>query len=709
MQYKALMALTMASAPLVRADPWGDAYTKAKASLSKLNLQQKVGIVSGIGWQKGPCVGNTSPASSIGYPSLCLQDGPLGVRFANGNTAFTPGIQAASTWDLDLIRQRGQFIAEEVKGMGVHVSLGPVGGPLGKLAQGGRNWEGFGPDPYLTGLAMAETIEAMQDVGVQATAKHWILNEQEHRRESISSNIDDRTIHELYAWPYVDAVHANVAAVMCSYNKINGNWACENEYVMDEILKGHLGFPGYIMSDWNAQHTTTQSANTGLDMTMPGTDFSGNNVLWGPQLVNAVNNRSVNSTRVDDMVTRILAAWYLTGQDKGGYPSVNFNRNVQGNHKDNVRAVARDGIVLLKNDNKVLPLKKPASIAIIGSAAVKGQHANNGCDDRGCNAGALGMGWGSGSVNYPYFVAPYDAINTRATSAGTKVTLSNSDDGNAGANAARGKDVAVVFITADSGEGYITVENNAGDRNNLDPWHNGNDLVKAVAGASSNVIVVVHSVGPIVLESILSNPSVKAVVWAGLPSQENGNALVDILYGDTNPNGKLPYTIAKNANDYGTRVQSGDDNFAEGLFIDYRHFDDANIQPRYEFGFGLSYTNYTYSNIQISSNARSGPANGPIVAGGPSDLFDTVATVTVNVQNSGGVAGAEDTPKQLRGFDKLKLSAGQSATATFNLRKRDLTYWDTKSKKWVVPSGTFKVSVGASSRDIRLTGTINVA
>lgn len=733
MLYTAVAALAIATTPFVRAgsavtppagSPWATAYSKAQTALAKLSLQDKVGIVTGVGWNRGPCVGNTSPASSISYPQLCLQDSPLGIRFSTGNTAFTPGVQAASTWDLDLINQRGQFIGQENKAAGVHVTLGPVAGPLGKTPQGGRNWEGFSPDPYLTGLAMAATINGIQGAGVQATAKHYILNEQELNRESMSSNADDRTLHELYAWPFADAVNANVAAVMCSYNRVNSTYACEDTYTLQTLLKNQLGFPGYVMTDWNAQHSTVQSALAGLDMSMPGTDFNGGSLYWGSALTNAVNSNQVPLSRLNDMVTRILAAWYLTGQDSG-FPSVSFSRNVQGSHNTNVRSIARDGIVLLKNTGNILPLKTPSSIALIGSATIVGAHANNSasCSDHGCNLGALGMGWGSGTANYPYFVAPYDAINTKASSIGAKLTLSSTDNTSAGASAASGKDVAIVVITADSGEGYITVEGNAGDRNDLNAWHSGTALVQAVAAANSNVIVVVHSVGAINLEQIVALSQVKAIVWAGLPSQENGNALVDILWGAVSPSGKLVYTIAKSPSDYNTRISSGDDNYSEGLFIDYKHFDDADITPRYEFGFGLSYTNFTYSGLSITSNAKSGPATGAVVPGGPSDLFQDVATVTVSIKNTGAVTGAEvaqlyitypssapRTPvRQLRGFDKLSLTAGQSGTATFNIRKRDLTYWNVASQQWVVPSGTFGVSVGASSRDLRLTGSFTVS
>ncbi|KAI1200651.1 glycoside hydrolase family 3 protein [Nemania serpens] len=700
---------------------WDAAYTKANAALARLSSSDKINIVTGVGWNKGPCVGNTPAIGSIGYPQLCLQDGPLGVRYAKGANAFTPGIQAASTWDRTLIRERGQFMGEETKGCGIHVLLGPVAGPLGKNAAGGRNWEGFGSDPYLQGIAMAETIQGMQGAGIQATAKHFILNEQELNREIMSSTVDDRTMHELYLWPFADAVHANVASVMCSYNKINGTWACENDGVMNKLLKQELGFKGYVMTDWNAQHSTQQAANTGLDMTMPGSDYNGGTVLWGSKLTQAISSGQVQQSRVDDMVRRILASWYLVGQNNG-YPGVNINANVQGNHKTNIRAVARDGIVLLKNDGNILPLKKPAKLGLVGSAVAVGQHGQNACQDQGCNSGALGMGWGSGTAQYPYFSAPVDAIRSRAQADGTQVAVSSTDNTGSVSGAVNGADAAIVFITSDAGEGYITVEGSKGDRPNLDPWHNGNDLVRAVAAINKNVIVVVHSVGPVILETILAQPNVKAIVWAGLPSQENGNALVDILYGATAPSGKLPYTIAKSAGDYGTTISQGDDRFAEGLFIDYRHFDKANIAPRYEFGYGLSYTNFTYSGIAVQGSPKSGAATGSVVPGGRSDLWGTVTTVTVTVANSGSVKGAEvaqlyvgfpasanTPPKQLRGFQKTLLDAGAKASVSFSLLRRDLSVWDSRQQNWVVPTGEFTLYVGSSSRDVRQTAKFTVA
>jgi len=319
-----------------------------------------------------------------------------------------------------------------------------------------------------------------------------------------------------------------------------------------------------------------------------------------------------------------------------------------------------------------------------------------------------------------YLVAPLDAIQTQAASDGTTLTTSTVDTPSAGAAAASAAATAIVFINSDSGEGYITVEGAAGDRLNLDPWHSGNALVTAVANVGKPTIVVIHSVGPLILETILALPSVVAIVWAGIPGQETGNGLVDILYGSTSPSGKLPYTIAKQQSDYGTSIASGDDNYSEGLFIDYRHFDQSNITPRYEFGFGLSYTTFAFSDLTVSSISTStgSSSNAP---GGISNLYDIVATVSATVTNNGTVAGAEvaqlyiglpssapaSPPKQLRGFQKPTIAAGANAKVTFNLRRKDLSYWDTGSQAWVLPSGSFTVSVGASSRDIRLTGTLS--
>ncbi|KAK7519205.1 putative beta-glucosidase L [Phyllosticta citriasiana] len=717
----ALLALVIAGDAAVL--DWTTAYAKASSALQGLTVEEKVGIVTGIGWQKGPCVGNTSPVPKIGLPSLCLQDGPLGVRFAQGITAFPAGIHAGATWDKHLVYQRGAAMGEESRALGIHVQLGPVGGALGKIPEGGRIWEGFTNDAYLSGILMQQSIKGIQSAGVQACAKHPVGNEQEKNRETMTSNIDDRTLHELYMWPFADSVLADVAAMMCSYNKLNGNWACESDKLLNSLLKDDLDFRGYITSDWNAQHSSIQAALTGLDMSMPGTDYNGGSIYWGPTLTELVNNGTVPATRLDDMVRRILGGWYKLQQDQD-YPPVTFNSwtggtggpNVQGSHSKIARRVARDGIVLLKNDRNTLPLRPSGgSIAVIGSDAITNPDGLNACKDKGCNNGTLTMGWGSGSVELPYLIDPLSGIRNRLSGTTTNVITSTTDDKYAAAGAAAAATMSIVFVNSNSGEAYITVEGNAGDRINLDPYHDGNGLVGAVAAAAAGkpVIVVIHSVGPTLLESILSHANVVAVVWAGLPGQESGSSLADVLFGDYSPSGKLPFTIGKSRADYGDVAvePSMVDSYEEGLYIDYRHFDKMGITPRYEFGYGLSYTHFIYSSLAIQ------PATAM-----PNGLYDTIAVITCTITNIGLYAGAEvaqlylslppsapDSPvQQLRGFDKVKLAPGQAGTATFVLRKKDASYWDVARQQWVIPPGEHRFVVGASSRDRKLQGVLIV-
>ncbi|CDO72401.1 Glycoside Hydrolase Family 3 protein [Trametes cinnabarina] len=654
---------------------------------------------------------------------MTLPDSPVGVRYADLVSAFPPEINVAATFNRTLMRERGAAMGAEFKGKGVHVALGPMIG---------------GGDPFLSGELAFETITGIQSAGVQACAKHYINNEQEHFRDSSSSNVDDRTEHELYSYPFMRSVQANVASVMCSYNQsrsledhdtwtvsdeyqVNGTYSCENDQTLNGILKGEFGFQG--------------SVNAGLDMTMPGdTTLGSGQTYFGQNLVNAVQSGQVPEARIDDLATRILAAWYLLGQDSG-FPAVNFNSwstgqgshlNVQADHKNLIRTIDAASTILLKNVNKALPLKAPKSIAVVGNGATNSSKGPNGYEDRSGDDGVLGMGWGSGTDDYPYLIAPVDAITARAKNDGTTVTTSLSDtDLSGAANAARGKDVAFVFITADSGEGYLTVENNAGDRNDLNAWHSGDVLVQQVASVNKNTIVVVNSVGPIIVEKWIDHPNVTALVWSGLPGQEAGNGLVDVLYDAYNPGGRLPFTIGKSITDYSAQVLYSGSGivqipYNEGLFIDYRHFDAAGISPRFEFGFGLSYTTFDYSNLKISGSTAGGTRQ-PIGPGAALDpwLHDPVVTVTFTLTNNGTVAGTEvpqlytsppasanSAPFNLKGFDSVFLGPGESTTVTMTLARIDFSVWDVPSHSWQIAKGVTGISVGASSRDLRLKGSI---
>ncbi|QDS75093.1 hypothetical protein FKW77_007013 [Venturia effusa] len=708
---------------------WAAAYQQANDSLDQLTNAEKVNIVTGQGWGGGPCIGNTRAVPKINYPQLCLLDSPVGVRFLKGVTVFPAGIHTAATWDVELMRQRGEAMGEEARLKGVNVLLGPVCGPLGKIYEAGRGWEGFGPDPFLTGIAILETIVGMQSQGVQATAKHFIGNEQELNRTTVNSNIDDRTIHELYLWPFAEAVRAGVASIMCSYNKLNTTWACENDKVLNGLLKTGLEFKGYVMSDWDAQHSTVQSAISGLDssyypftkVNMPGPGPNNGNISFGPALLAAVSDKKVPQSRLDDMVRRILAAFYYLGQEKA-YPPVLFNidnnkgggPDVQANHKQIARAVARDGIILLKNDKGALPLKKPKSLAIIGFDAITNPNGANACVDRGCDDGTLAMGWGSGTADYPYLSSPFEAISARAQKEGTTITSSTTNDHSKAAAAAKSASTALVFINADSGEEYITVENQAADRVNLDPWHDGNGLVSAVAATGTPTIVVIHSVGALLLEKILAEKNVVAIVWAGLPGQESGNSLVDILYGDTSPSGKLPFTIAKARSDIDVAIAKGGvDDFKEGLYIDYRHFDKASITPRFEFGYGLSYTTFTITPPLLttaSPSCPSPPNTPPQTQASQFRLLPHIISTTLT--NTGTIAGAEVLqlylslaspgidfpPWQLRGFKKVFLKPGENKVVQFRLRRKDVSYWDVAGQQWKEVQGEIKFKVANSSR-----------
>lgn len=646
--------------------PWRESYVKAAKLVEKMTLPEKVNISTGVGWRMGLSVGNTAPAIHVGFPSLALQDGPLGLRFADNATAFPAGLTVGATWNKTLMFERGQAHGQEARLKGINVLLGPCVGPLGRMPAGGRNWEGFGADPYLQGVAAAETIKGIQGEGVMATIKHFIGNEQEHFRQSfewgipnaMSSNIGDRTLHELYLWPFADAVRAGVASVMCSYQMTNNSYSCGNSKLLNGILKDELGFQGFVQSDWLAQRSGVGSALAGLDMSMPGDGlfWANGKSLWGPELTKSVLNGSLPVSRLNDMVTRIVAAWYQLGQDdkskfdregpnfsswtdaKMGYlhegssddknlTVVNQFINVQGKgenaHSRIAKQVAVEGTVLLKHYDNVLPLSRtgwPADapqdrklkLGIFGEDSGPGK-GPNACPDRGCNQGTLGSGWGSGAVEFPYLVAPVSAIKTAVDK--TKVDVTGFEFNTLPPRSSpmlKQQDICIVFVNADSGEGYLRWGGIAGDRNDLKLQKGGDKLIQQVAegcgGGSGKTIVVIHAVGPVTMESWIELPGVKAVIMAHLPGQESGNALVDILFGDANPSGKLPYTIGKSLDDYGhgakilyvPNAPIPQQNFSEGIYIDYRHFDKYNIMPRFEFGFGLSYTTFEYSDIHVT-------------------------------------------------------------------------------------------------------------
>ena len=435
--------------------------------------------------------------------------------------------------------------------------------------------------------------------------------------------------------PWADAVRAGVGSVMCSYNQINNSYACQNSHMLNYILKGELGFQGFIMSDWAAQHSGVSSANAGLDMTMPGdTAFDTGHSYWGANLTIAILNGTVPQWRLDDMTTRIIAAWYYVGRDNTsipinfdawttntygyenfyadmGFTLINEHVDVRQEHGDLIREIGSASTVLLKNTNNALPLTgKEKFTAVFGDDAGDNPLGPNGCPDRGCDNGTLGMAWGSGTANFPYLVTPETAIQNEVLgNNGVFQSITNNFAGTQIQALAGQASVAIVFVDADSGEGYIEVDGNIGDRNNLTLWDNGDILVTNVSALCNNTILVIHSTGPVLLGNYSSNPNITAILWAGVPGEQSGNSIADVLYGRVNPSAKLPFTMAETREDYGTDILylpnegtgAPQTNFTEGVFIDYRALDRANTTPVYEFGFGLSYTKFSYSNLQVTS------------------------------------------------------------------------------------------------------------
>lgn len=726
---------------------WKDAIGKARAYLQQFNQTEKVILTTGSGWQRGPCVGNISPIPRVGFPGLCLMDGPAGVRGIDRVTSFPDAITAAATFDRDLFYKRAYAMGQEFKTKGANIWLGPMMN-LARSPEGGRSWEGFGADPYLSGEGSHYSVLGAQDAGVQANLKHYILNEQEHFRNEGSSNIDSRTERELYQHPFLRGIQAGAASVMCSYNLVNNSWACQNSELLNNRLKTEMHFPGYVMSDWGAQHAGVASANAGLDMTMPGDVLCCSlqeGSLWGGNLTSAVNNGSVATTRLNDMATRILAGWFLLGQDQG-YPKPNFNFfdkkdpatnqfvDATADHYKVAREVAKAGTVLLKNHRNALPIKKPRTMAVVGSDAGPLYQGANYWPDRAQNGGlpygTLGQGWGSGSTDYSYFFSPYEAIQARAREDRTDMQW-NFDDFNLkqSVKIANMTDVALVFVSAGSGEGYITVDRNEGDRNNLTLWNQGEQLIRNVTAVNNNTVVIIHSVGSVDMESFAENPNVTAIVWANLPGSESGRALVDVLYGDFNPSGRLPYTIGKKRTDYSADVLYYNDtvtpqvNYTEALNIDYRHFDSKNIEPRYEFGFGLSYTKFDYSGASTqrvgwADNSWWGSSNAS--SGLPDWLFQPKYEVTFSLTNSGNWDGHEvwqaylefprsagEPPKVLRGFGREYVEKYQTKEVKFHLSQYDASTWCNEKNQWLQPDGKLKVVIGASSRDIRQAVVLN--
>ncbi|KAL5319229.1 hypothetical protein ACEPPN_012279 [Leptodophora sp. 'Broadleaf-Isolate-01'] len=746
---------------------WAEAYEKAAAMVAQMTMDEKSNLTFGISSTTNGCSGNIPPIHRLGFPGLCLQDAGQGVRATDYVSGFPSGIHVGASWNKDLAHQRAIAIGGEFRTKGVNVALGPVVGPLGRVAAGGRNWEGFSNDPYLCGALAFETVRGIQSTGVITSTKHFLGNEQETNRnpitqtngpkiQSYSSNIDDKTMHELYLWPFQDAVHAGTGNIMCSYQRLNNSYGCGNSKSLNGLLKTELGFEGWVVSDWFAQHAGVANALAGMDMAMP--DAEG---FWGPNLTLAISNGTVPESRLTDMATRIIAGWYKMGQDKDyPEPGVGMPIDLFAPHKvvdarnpasrQTIFNGAVEGHVLVKNTNKALPLKSPRLLSLYGYDA-KNPNQNNPAPgfsswvlgyETGDYLQALGgfigtpqtlplpqvaingtiiSGGGSGAVTPTYISSPFDALQARAIEDGSALFW-DFNNVNSTAYVEGTSDACLVFINAWASEGI--------DRPGLhDDFSDA--LVLNIADQCSNTIVVIHNAGVRLVDQFIDHPNVTAVIFAHLPGQDSGRALVSLLYGDSGFSGKLPYSVPRNESDYGALLGPilptpgyelfPQHNYTEGVYIDYRAFDAQNISPRYEFGFGLTYTTFNYTNLSVKkldwANTAEYPT-GPIQMGGHTDLWDVLVRVTAEVRNSGDVYGSEVAQlyvgipgapmKQLRGFSKTEIQPGETAKVSFDLTRRDLSEWDVVAQQWRLQRGSYNIFVGASSRILPLEDQLTI-
>jgi beta-glucosidase len=634
-----------------------------------------------------------------------MNDGPQGFRdnqHPETTTAWPSGLTMAASWDRDALYEWGAGQGREFYAKGSNVQLGP-GVCVARVPRNGRNFEYLsGEDPFLGYVLVQPAIRGIQSQKVVANAKHYVLNNQETARMSVSAEADERTRFEMYYPPFEGAIEADVGSFMCGYNKINGDWSCENPVTLKHDLKETLGFKGYVMSDWGATHST--SLMRGLDMEMPSANF------MNPELIKpAMEAGTITEDGINDAVRRIFRPMFSVGvmdEPVSAWDWKKLEKNVTNDASlTSARHLAAISTVLLKNSNDILPLTSGKKLAVLGFAG----------------ANAVVHGGGSGSVVPSFVATPIDGIKAAAGPSAT-VNFDNGTDIKAAAALAASADYAIIFAGTLSHEGGDRDSLSLDDGCDLDQYgqcggnaHKQNALIEAVAKANQNTIVVLSVPGAVVMPWATK---VAAILTNFMPGQQAGNAIADVLFGKVNPSAKLPITFPNGENDMELSQAQWPGlpdpknptyaYYSEKLLVGYRFYDAHNISftTGYPFGHGLSFTSFKYADLALKASHSNGSVS-----------------VRFSVTNSGKVPGAEvaqlyiafpasagEPPLQLKGFHKTKvLAAGSQEMVEMQLRKRDLSIWDEKSHSWKVEAGRFTFHVGSSSRDLRLKAAIEVS
>ena len=661
---------------------------KIKTLVQQMTLAEKAGFCSGLDmW-------HTKPVERLEIPSMMMTDGPHGLRKQKAGAnplevgdsvqavCFPTASALAASFDRELLFRLGETLGNECQAEDVAILLGP-GVNIKRSPLCGRNFEYLSEDPYLAGELAAAYIRGLQSRGVGASLKHFAANNQETRRMTSNSAVDERTLHEIYLAGFEFAIKGGCPkSVMCSYNKINGVYAAENRELLTGILREQWGFEGFVVTDWGAVRDRVKGIQAGLDLEMPGSGGANDQ-----KIIAAVQSGALDEALVDKTVMRILRAFfdYTKKRDTGAV----FNRNKD--HETAV-AIAAECAVLLKNEGDALPLKKDANIAFIGEFAQKPRF----------------QGGGSSFINAAKITGALDTLQGKANVTFCRGYDSRSSDTDASlideaVKAAMNADIAVIFAglpDAYESEGF--------DRKHIDLPENQNALISAVCAAQRNTVVVLHNGAPVAMPWI---HEARAVLEMYLGGEGVGEAAVSLLYGEVNPSGRLAETFPLKLSDNPSYLNfpgyRDETVYRESVYVGYRYYDTKEMPVLFPFGHGLGYTTFKYSAISIDK----------------AKMQDTeTCAVTAAIKNTSSRAGKEVVQlyvrshgkgigrpaRELKGFVKISLEPGEETTVSFTLDKRAFAYYEEAVHGWMVESGEFTVELGASSRDIRLAAAISV-
>lgn len=661
----------------------------AKLLVSQMTLEEKASLLSGKGFW------HIKGVERLGLPSVMVSDGPHGLRkqaTAGDHLGLNESVSAvcfpsaaglASSFDRELMKTLGEALGEECQAEDVAILLGPAVN-IKRSPLCGRNFEYFSEDPCLTGELAAAYIEGVQSKNVGVSLKHYAVNNQEHRRMSVNAVVDERTLREIYLGGFEKAVkHAKPYTVMCSYNKVNGTYASENKKLLTDILREEWGFDGFTVTDWGACSDHVAGVVAGMDLEMPSLSEASDKLL-----VKAVNEGKIPESAVDRAAERIviIVLRYLEHRD----PAAMFDRGV---HHHLARRIARESMVLLKNEKNLLPIRGNQKVAFIGKFAKEPRF----------------QGGGSSHINASEILSAWQAVR----SVHGDVTYAQGYDTNEdkilpeligeAVETAKAADMAVLFLglpDAFESEGY--------DREHMRLPDCQAALLQEVLKVQPRVAVVLHNGSPVEMPWA---DRVPAILEAYLGGQAVGGAVVDLLFGAASPCGKLAETFPQRLEDNPSYLNFPGDGdtveYREGIYVGYRYYDKKKMDVRFPFGHGLSYTSFAYANLRLSADQIK---------------EDETVTVSVDVSNTGSMAGKEimqlyvssahqgisRPEKELKAFAKVFLQPGETKTVTMTLDRRAFAYYETALPGWRVENGAYDLLIGASSRDIRVKGRVEM-